>query len=80
MPAHVASAVLSFSASPQIPGEPQRGSAEIRVAFVPEPSCRQCHIDLTWQLQSVILGYRSGAFNMIVAIVLGIVEVVGAFF
>lgn len=37
-------------------------------------------IDVVWQLQSVIFGYRSGAFNVYVAIALGIVEVVGACF
>ncbi|CAN0418751.1 unnamed protein product [Pylaiella littoralis] len=37
-------------------------------------------IDLVWQLQSVMFGYRSGSFNVYVAVALGIVEVVAACF
>lgn len=38
------------------------------------------YIELFWQLQNVIFGYRSGAFNVYVAVALGIVEVIGAVF
>lgn len=36
-------------------------------------------IDVVWQLQGVIFGYRSGAFNVYVAIAVGVVEVVAAY-
>ncbi|CAM9544070.1 unnamed protein product [Ectocarpus sp. 13 AM-2016] len=38
------------------------------------------YIELFWQLQNVVFGYRSGAFNVYVAVALGIVEVIGAVF
>lgn len=37
-------------------------------------------IDVIWQLQSVIFGYRSGTFSVYVAAALGVVEVVAACF
>lgn len=35
-------------------------------------------IDVVWQLQGVIFGYRPGAFNVYVAVAVGVVEVVAA--
>ena len=35
-------------------------------------------IDVVWQIQSVIFGYRSGSFSVYVAVALGVVEVIAA--